>query len=272
MQSIKSHLHTIIFEAETKAGRIFDFVLVGLIVSSLIVVTLESVVSIKEKWGTSLLILEYVFTGIFTIEYVLRIYSVQQPKTYMFSFFGLVDLVAILPTYMSLIFPGLNVLLSVRTIRLLRIFRLLKLVSYMSAASAIGTSIYNSRRKIGVFIFIVLINAILFGSVMYVVEGEGNGFKDIPTSIYWAIVTMTTVGYGDISPVTALGKFIAVILMILGFGIIAVPTGIVSAEMVLLDKKQESTKRLTESCPYCLTEGHDSDAVFCKKCGYKLNP
>lgn len=271
MSSFKQKLHTVIFEAETKSGRLFDLFLIGAILASLGIVILESIASIRAEWGTVLLYLEYAFTLVFTVEYLLRIYAVSKPVKYMISFFGLVDLIAILPTYLSLFFPGLHVLLSIRTIRLLRIFRLLKLVTYMKAASAIGTSIYNSRRKIGVFIFVVLINAIMFGSVMYVVEGEEHGFTDIPTSIYWAIVTMTTVGYGDISPVTALGKLIAVVLMILGFGVIAVPTGIVSAEMALLERNREKKQRLTEMCPSCMTEGHDADAIYCKHCGSRLN-
>ncbi len=271
MSTLRHRLHSIIFEAETSAGKLFDMSLIGLILLSLLTVILESVASIRNEFGIFLLYAEYAITAIFSIEYVLRIYVVNKSIKYLVSFYGIIDLIAILPTYLSLLFPGIHVLLSFRAIRLLRVFRLLKLVAYMSAADAILESIYNSRRKISVFIFVVLINAILFGSVMYVVEGEENGFVDIPTSIYWSIVTMTTVGYGDISPVTALGKLIAVVLMIMGFGVIAVPTGIVSAEMALIDRKKESKKRLTESCPNCLKDGHDVDALFCKHCGFKLN-
>jgi voltage-gated potassium channel len=271
MSTLRHRLHTIIFEAETPAGKLFDMSLIGLIVLSLLTVILESVASIRNEYGVFLTYAEYIITIIFSLEYVLRIFVVNKPFKYIFSFYGMIDLIAILPTYLSLLFPGIHVLLSFRAIRLLRVFRLLKLVSYMSAADAISESIYNSRRKISVFIFVVLINSILFGSVMYVVEGEENGFVDIPTSIYWSIVTMTTVGYGDISPVTALGKLIAVVLMIMGFGVIAVPTGIVSAEMAMLERKKQGEKNHTESCRHCLKEGHDTDAAFCKHCGEKLN-
>ncbi|TNE72998.1 ion transporter [bacterium] len=268
--NLKNKLYTIIFEAETKAGKLFDVLLAFAILASLMVVFLDSVRSIREVYGEILLILEYVFTVLFTIEYVIRLMVVQKPLRYARSFYGIIDIVAILPTYLMVFIPGVQTFLSIRVIRLLRIFRILKLVSYIDAAKTIGIALTESRKKISVFIFAVLITSTLFGSAMYIVEGEENGFTDIPTSIYWTIVTMTTVGYGDISPVTPLGKLIAVVLMIMGFGIIAVPTGIVTAEMALQSQKKPQ-KSFTETCPNCLYEEHDKDAVYCKKCGSRLN-
>jgi voltage-gated potassium channel len=268
--AFRHRLHTIIFESETKAGRRFDVALVMLILISIALVFAESVASIRAVAGKSLLYAEYAITLLFTIEYVLRLYAVRKPLRYAFSFYGLVDLLALLPTWLDLLFPGLHSLMSIRTIRLLRIFRLFKLTAYLEAGHAIVHALQESRRKISIFIFAVVINAILFGSLMYVVEGEESGFTDIPTSIYWAVVTMTTVGYGDISPVTPFGRLIAVVLMIMGFGIIAVPTGIVTAEMAL-STAMKRNRRLTETCPECQCEGHEHDAVFCRRCGTKLN-
>jgi voltage-gated potassium channel len=267
----RHRLHSIIFEAETSAGRRFDVALVILILISIALVFAESVASIRDVAGNSLLYAEYAITLLFTIEYLLRLYAVRKPLRYVFSFYGMVDLLALLPTWLDLFFPGLHSLMSIRTIRLLRVFRLLKLTAYIAAGQAIVHSLKASRRKISIFIFAVLINAILFGSLMYLVEGEQSGFTSIPTSVYWAVVTMTTVGYGDISPVTPLGQFIAVVLMIMGFGIIAVPTGIVTAEMALASAMKKN-RRLTETCKECQCEGHDHDAVFCRRCGAKLNP
>jgi voltage-gated potassium channel len=259
-------IHEIIFEADTKAGKIFDIILIIAILLSVFVVMLDSVAAINIKYSNLFLILEWIFTMLFTIEYVLRLVSVGKPFKYATSFFGVVDLLAVLPTYFSLLFPGSQYFLVIRVLRLLRIFRVLKLVKYVGEAYSLRQALKASKRKIIVFVFTVLIVVVIFGSLMYVIEGEKNGFTSIPRSIYWAIVTLTTVGYGDISPITPIGQALAAIIMILGYGIIAVPTGIVTAEMTFAAGKKIST----QACLECSAEGHDSDAAFCKFCGAKL--
>jgi voltage-gated potassium channel len=258
-------LHEIVFEADTRAGKAFDVILIGLILLSLIAVILESVREVRDAYGSELMAAEWAFTVLFTIEYVLRIISVRRPFRYILSFYGLVDLLAILPGYLSLFVPGTQYLLSIRILRLLRIFRILKLTEYISEGKIITTALIASRRKISVFLVSVLAIVTIVGTTMYVIEGEEHGFTSIPTSIYWAIVTLTTVGYGDLSPKTALGKTLASIVMILGYAIIAVPTGIVTAE---LTRKQKQLS--TQVCPECHAQDHDADAVFCKYCGGKL--
>ena len=258
-------LHEIVFEADTRAGKAFDVTLIGLILLSLLAVMLESVKEVRDTYGSTLLMAEWVFTVLFTIEYVLRIISVRRPLRYILSFYGLVDLLAILPGYLSLFVPGTQYLLSIRILRLLRIFRILKLTEYISEGKIITTALVASRRKISVFLVSVLAIVTIVGTTMYVIEGEEHGFTSIPTSIYWAIVTLTTVGYGDLSPKTALGKTLASIVMILGYAIIAVPTGIVTAE---LTRKQKQLS--TQVCPECHAQDHDADAAFCKYCGGKL--
>ncbi len=259
-------IHEIIFEADTKVGKVFDIILIVAILLSVLVVMLDSVSSVNAKYGNLLYILEWIFTILFTIEYVLRINSVGRSLKYVTSFFGIVDLLAILPTYFSLLFPGSQYFLVIRVLRLLRIFRVLKLVQYVGEAKSLRQALKASKRKIIVFVLTVLIVVIIFGSLMYVIEGEKNGFTSIPRSIYWAIVTLTTVGYGDISPVTPIGQALAAIIMILGYGIIAVPTGIVTAEMTFAKGKKIST----QVCLECSAEGHDSDATYCKFCSAKL--
>ncbi len=259
-------IHEVIFEADTRVGKLFDIVLIISILLSVIVVMLDSIAAINKEYGNFLYILEWVFTVLFTIEYILRIISVGKPLKYAKSFFGVVDLLAILPTYFSLLFPGSQYFLVIRVLRLLRIFRVLKLVQYTVEARSLRQALKASKRKIIVFVFTVLILVVIFGALMYVIEGEENGFTSIPRSIYWAIVTLTTVGYGDISPATPLGQILAAIIMILGYGIIAVPTGIVTAEMAFAAGKNIST----QACPDCSAEGHDSDAKYCKYCGVKL--
>jgi voltage-gated potassium channel len=230
-----------------------------------LVVLLESVNSIRDRYGVLLVAIEWFFTVIFTFEYILRLASVRKPFRYALSFYGLIDLAAILPTYLSLFIPGTQYLLTIRILRLLRIFRILKLTEYLSEASVITTALYASRRKISVFLLAILTLVIIIGTAIYVVEGEENGFTDIPTSIYWAIVTLTTVGYGDLAPKTAVGKILASAVMIAGYSIIAVPTGIVTAELTRTAREVS-----TQVCPECHREGHDPDAVFCKYCGAKL--
>ncbi len=261
----RERLYDIIFEAETPAGRFFDITLIWLILLSVLAVLLESVRSVREEYGTLLVIAEWFFTVLFSIEYAVRLISVKRPLRYVFSFYGLVDLLAIFPSYISLLVPGTQYFLAIRILRLLRIFRILKLSAYISEARIITTALKASRRKISVFLVTILLLVTVIGAIMYVVEGEENGFTDIPTSVYWAIVTLTTVGYGDLSPKTGLGKIFASIVMIMGYGIIAVPTGIVTAELARAGKPAS-----THVCPECHSEGHDMDATHCKYCGARL--
>ncbi len=258
-------LHEIVFEADTPAGKVFDVTLIALIIASLLVVMLESVKEIRDDYGTVLWRAEWIFTILFSIEYILRLVSVRRPLRYILSFYGMVDLLAIVPTYVSLLVPGTQYLLSIRILRLLRIFRILKLSEYISEGKVITSALIASRRKISVFLVTVLTIVTVVGATMYVIEGEENGFTSIPTSIYWAIVTLTTVGYGDLSPKTPLGKTLASIVMILGYAIIAVPTGIVTAELT-----RRVNKVSTQFCPECHAQDHDADAVFCKYCAAKL--
>ncbi len=259
-------LREIIFEADTPAGKWFDIILIMSILISVLVVMLDSVSSLKLRHGQLFYYLEWFFTILFTIEYVFRLIVVIKPMRYAVSFYGIVDLLAILPTYLSLIFPGSHYLTVIRIIRVLRIFRVLKLVQYISEAKQLRKALAASRRKITVFLFTVLILVVILGSLMYTIEGEANGFTSIPRSIYWAIVTLTTVGYGDISPKTGLGQTLAAMIMILGYSIIAVPTGIVTVEI----SRAKQSSQTMQACPKCSAEDHDEDAVYCKYCGAKL--
>lgn len=261
----RARLHEIIFEADTPAGKAFDVVLLVLIVASVLAVMLESVTSIREHYRSLFRGFEWLVTILFTIEYVLRLYSVGRPLSYARSFFGVVDLLAILPTYLSLVFTGAQSLLVIRALRLLRVFRVLKLVRFVGEAAQLREALRASARKITIFIGAVLTVALIAGTVIYLIEGEESGFTSIPQAMYWAIVTMTTVGYGDVSPQTVWGKFLATVIMILGYGIIAVPTGIVSVEM-----HAASRTISTQACPSCSSEGHDAGAKFCKNCGARL--
>jgi len=255
----------IIFEANTPAGKWFDIILIICILLSVIAVMLGSVNSVGEKYGHSLYAAEWFFTILFTIEYVMRLLCIGSPLKYAKSFFGVVDLLAILPTYVSLLIPGSQYLIAIRILRILRVFRVLKLVQYMQESQVITQALWASRRKISVFLFAVFTLVIVFGSMMYIIEGEENGFTSIPKSTYWAIVTLTTVGYGDLSPKTNVGQIIAAVIMILGYSIIAVPTGIVSAEIAF------TRRRVTHMvCPECSNEDHSPDARYCKDCGTKL--
>jgi voltage-gated potassium channel len=261
----REDLYTVIFEAETPAGKWFDILLIISILASVVAVMLDSVSSMNVRYGHLLTGAEWFFTIIFSLEYVLRLICVARPRRYATSFFGLVDLLAIIPTYISLIIPGTKYLLVVRILRILRIFRVLKLVQYMGEAVLLTKALRASSRKITVFLFTVLTLVIILGSLMYLIEGAQNGFTSIPRSIYWAIVTLTTVGYGDISPQTNIGQMLAAGIMILGYSIIAVPTGIVTVEL-----SQVSSRKIARSCRNCGAASHDSDAVFCKACGTKL--
>lgn len=261
----RARLHKIIFESDTWEGRVFDVVLIWMIMLSVMTVILESVPSISLQYGAVLRAVEWFFTILFTIEYILRIVSVQRPLLYAMSFFGIIDLIAILPTYFSLLYGGLQALLVFRIFRLLRVFRIMKMVRHVTEANVLARALKASKEKITVFILTIISVIILTGSIMYLIEGHGNGFESIPKSMYWSVVTLTTVGYGDVVPVTTLGKFVASILMILGYGIIAVPTGIVSVELA-----KASIDINVKACDSCGHSGHDSNSKYCKFCGGKL--
>ena len=263
----QARLHEIIFEADTPSGKAFDVALLVAIVISVTAAVLESVKSVRDHFGEQLLWIEWTLTVLFTIEYVLRLACVGRPAAYAKSFFGVVDLTAILPTYLSIFFSGAQSLIVIRALRLLRVFRVLKLAYFVNEAAVLASALRASRRKIIIFLGTVITVVVILGSLMYVIEGEDYGFTSIPMSIYWAIVTVTTVGYGDIAPQTVPGKFLASAAMIIGYAIIAVPTGIVTAELV-----QARSSISTQACPQCAREGHDTDAIFCKFCGAALNP
>ena len=264
---LRARLHQVIFEADTPAGRAFDLLLLLAIVASVIVVMLESVASVRAHAGPALRALEWGFTILFTIEYALRLFTVQRPLRYAVSVFGLIDLFAILPTYLSILFPGSQSFLVIRLLRLLRIFRILKLGEYLHESRTLVQALRASRRKIQVFLLSTLTIVVVVGALMYVIEGEEHGFTSIPVSIYWAVVTLTTVGYGDLAPVTPLGQSLAVLVMLTGYGIIAVPTGIVTAELA---RAASATPVSSQACPGCGLGAHDYDAVYCRKCGAKL--
>ena len=273
--NLKNKLHTIIYEADTPMGKLFDVVLLILILVSVILVMLESVTSIDTHYHDLLYFGEWVITIFFTIEYILRIITVKKASNYIFSFYGIIDFLSTIPLYLSFILAGSNALLAVRALRLLRVFRILKITRYMGEANKLNKALRDSKPKILVFLFAVLILSIIAGTIMYLVEGEQSGFVSIPISVYWCIVTLTTVGFGDIAPVTPLGQFIAAIIMIMGYGIIAVPTGIVSAEYA--SKKTHTVDDPeyihvnTQSCQNCNENNHHDNAEFCHKCGSTLH-
>ncbi|OUR95086.1 ion transporter [Flavobacteriales bacterium 34_180_T64] len=277
-KSWRTKLHEIIYEADTAAGKLFDIVLLFVIIASIILVMLESVKSIDTNFHTFLNISEWVITILFTFEYIARIITVKKPLKYIFSFYGIVDLLSTIPKYISIIFYGTHALVALRALRLLRIFRILKLARYLGASNNLTKALKASRAKIAVFLYAVVILSIILGTIMYLVEGEENGFTNIPKSVYWCIVTLTTVGYGDIAPQTPVGQLIASLVMILGYGIIAVPTGIVSAEYSMQSKSDDDTLPEVDSvqlnsqcCLNCLTDTHKDGAEFCYKCGYELH-
>ena len=265
MSTFKDQIKLIIFGTDTRAGKLFDVVLIITIVLSIITVLLDSVVEYNQQYGRIFSIAEWTFTIMFTVEYLLRIFSIRRAFSYIFSFFGIIDLLAILPTYLSLLMPGTEVFVVIRVLRVLRIFRVLKLVQFMGEADLLMKAMIASRRKIFIWLFFVMNIVIILGSIMYLVEGEAAGFDSIPRSIYWAIVTLTTVGYGDILPQTSLGQAIASFIMILGYSIIAVPTGIVTAEITFAAKDPKKQR-----CIVCGKEGLAGDAKFCSSCGAKL--
>ena len=263
----RQRTHRIIFGHETPTGKAFDVALILLIVASVIVVMLESVSIVRTQHGELLRAVEWGFTILFTIEYGLRLWCSPRPTRYARSFFGVVDLVAILPTYLSLVFPGGQALLSVRALRLLRVFRILKLAHYVTEAGVLMRALRQSREKITVFVAAVLTLVVTMGSMMYLLEGASNGFTSIPRAVYWAIVTLTTVGYGDIAPQTNIGQALAAVIMIMGYAIIAVPTGIVTVELGNVARRALAER----TCPHCESVGHDADARHCKRCGGGLS-
>ncbi|NQV78494.1 MAG: ion transporter [Lutibacter sp.] len=264
----KSKLHDIIYEADTPAGKWFDLILILVILVSIILVMLESVESFDNKYHNFLNISEWIITILFSLEYIARVVTIKKPSSYIFSFYGIIDFLATIPKYLSLIFIGTHALVALRALRLLRVFRILKLTRYLGASGSLISALKASRIKISVFLFSILVITIILGTVMYLIEGPENGFTSIPHSMYWAIVTLTTVGYGDLAPHTPFGQFIASLVMILGYGIIAVPTGIVTSEMTKQDTKIHTN---TQSCPNCSSDKHIDNAAFCHKCGKKLN-
>ncbi|MGO4910985.1 ion transporter [Leeuwenhoekiella sp. W20_SRS_FM14] len=270
----KSKIHEVIYEADTPAGKIFDVILLILILLSVALVMLESVANMQIKYGTYFYIGEWVITIFFTIEYILRVISIKKPSAYIFSFYGLIDFISTIPLYLSFFIVGTNALLTIRALRLLRVFRILKITRYIGEGNKLTKALKDSRPKILVFLFAVMILSVIAGTLMYIVEGPEHGFKSIPVSVYWCIVTLTTVGFGDIAPVTALGQFIAMVIMVLGYGIIAVPTGIVSAEMAKKDTVEPDQKGLslnTQVCHNCGARKHQDEAQYCHKCGSSLH-
>lgn len=265
-------LYTIIFEADTRAGRWFDKSLIFIILASIAVVMADSVDSLHKVYGRTFQVMEWVFTFLFTAEYIARLVCVRWPLKYAGSFFGVIDLLAVLPTYLALFFPGLHALIDVRVLRLLRVFRVFKLTAYVAEYQSLGRALAASGRKILVFLTAVIMLVLVMGTVMYVVEGRENGYTSIPTSIYWAISTVTTVGFGDITPKTDLGRLISSFMMLLGWGILAVPTGIVTAEMAAHRRLEQAGAHAvtTRTCHECLTEGHLPDANYCFHCGARL--
>ncbi|RZJ70218.1 ion transporter [Flavobacterium sp.] len=260
-------LHTVIYEADTPLGKVFDLVLLGLILLSIAAVMLESIASIKIIYGEELAIAEWIITAFFTLEYIGRLFSVKKPIAYATSLYGIIDLLALLPSYVDLFVPGWHFLIALRAIRLLRVFRILKLVHFVGAANHLKEALKKSREKIFVFLFTVIVLCVILGTVMYIVEGPEHGFTSIPMSVYWTVVTLTTVGFGDITPSTGLGQFISVIIMILGYGIIAVPTGLVGAQLM----KSQDVQMNTQKCRNCNADHHRDDAKFCYNCGHTLN-
>ncbi len=268
LDTIRQKIYIVIYGVNTPAGKLFDLALLFFILLSVIVIMLETVPGFGSRFHNELIILEWIFTILFTLEYFLRIFCTNKPLKYIFSFYGIIDLLSILPMFLSFFFVGSNVLSSVRTLRLLRLFRVLKLFKFIDEATKLKIALLQSRAKITVFLYAVVVIAMTIGTLMYYIEGEENGFTSIPQSIYWTIVTLTTVGYGDVVPQTAIGQFLAMLLMITGYGVIAVPTGIVSVEFAKQDRRVEDLNG--KVCALCNFEGHKNEAEYCYNCGSKL--
>lgn len=266
IDTLREKLNVIIFGTDTPAGRLFDILLICTIMASVIAVMLDSIAAVNVRYGALLFYLEWGFTLLFTVEYLLRIYITPRPLRYVFSFYGMVDLLSIVPSYLAIFLAGTNYLAIVRLLRVMRIFRILKLVRYSEEAAFLMRSLYSARRKIAVFFLGVLVLSTVFGCLMFVVEGPGNGFSSIPKSIYWTIVTITTVGYGDITPVTVLGQLVSTLAMLTGYSIIAIPTGIISVEMMAEANRGRDARRAVTVCKICSGGGHAVDARFCQFC------
>ena len=264
-EKYREKLHTVIYEDDTRAGKVFDIILLFVILISIVAVMLESVVSINIIYGHQLDMVEWVITVLFTLEYIGRLIAVRQPLRYVFSFYGIIDLLATLPKYIGLLFPGTGFLVAIRAIRLLRVFRILKLTNFVGASDQLVAALKKSRTKIAVFLFSVIVLCIIMGTVMYMIEGPKSGFTSIPISIYWTVVTLTTVGFGDITPVTPLGQLFSTVIMIMGYGIIAIPTGLVTAQFM-----NEKAVTNTQVCPNCSANHHRDDAKYCYNCGASL--
>ena len=267
MVKLKQNIKTIIFGTDTKAGKLFDEILIATILLSIITVCIESVSTFREQYGNILYIAEWFFTIMFTIEYLLRIYCIRIPISYMFSFYGIIDLLSIIPTYLSVILPGSQALSVIRILRVLRIFRVLKLFQYIGTANQLSNALIASKRKIFIFLFVVMNIVVVLGSVMYLVESENSGFTSIPKSIYWAVVTLTTVGYGNIAPMTTLGQAISATIMLIGYSIIAVPTGIVTTQLTM----SRSNYNKNTTCNVCDKDDLIEDSLFCRHCGSKID-
>lgn len=263
----RERMYTVIFEADTRSGRLFDLTLIAFILASVVVVVLDSMASVHARYNELFNVLEWTFTAVFSVEYVARLVCVRHPLRYARSPFGIIDLLAVLPTYLAIFVPGVHALIDVRVLRLLRIFRVLKMGPYVAEVGALGRALAASRRKILVFMAFVMLVVLVMGTLMYVVKGPANGYTGIPVGVYWAITTMTTVGFGDITPRTDLGRIIASVMMLIGWGTLAVPTGIVSAEFTARRVQHEPT---TRTCHECLSEGHLPGARFCRDCGAEL--
>lgn len=267
----KSKIYQIIFEADTKHGKQFDLVLLVFIALSVLVIIIESISNLPLRIREILLFSEWFFTLVFSLEYFLRIYSVKKPKAYIFSFYGIIDFLSVMPTYLSLIYSSAHFLLIIRLLRLLRIFRILELSQFTKASGIIMKSLRDSRYKITVFLVFITILVVIMGSIMYVIEGPEHGFDNIPISIYWAIVTLTTVGYGDLAPSTYLGQMVASLIMITGYAIIAVPTGIITSNFIKTNQEKSNEALSLRVCSFCLENEHSQNAKFCKSCGHPLS-
>ncbi len=278
IDTIRQKIYIVIYGTNTRAGKLFDVFLLIFILLSVLAVMLESVKEIDEKYHQVLMVAEWIFTSLFTIEYILRIFSTKKPWQYIFSFYGIIDLLAILPMYLSFFISGSNLLTSIRALRLLRLFRVLKMGNFVGEATNLRSALRSSRAKITVFLFSVLIISLVIGTLMFLIEGPKAGITSIPRGVYWTVVTLTTVGYGDIVPITPFGQFLSMLVMIVGYGIIAVPTGIVSAEFVKQKSKKKSMKENSSNkirkedivCPVCNTQNHKKSAAFCYNCGAKI--
>ncbi|MGR8940763.1 MAG: ion transporter [Gammaproteobacteria bacterium] len=268
LKTLRHALYQIIYQSNSAAGRNFDIMLIILILSSVLTIMLDSVAEINQKYGNELFMLEWIFTALFTLEYFLRIFCIHKPVKYIISFFGIIDLMSILPSYLSLFLPGTHYLLIIRILRVLRVFRILKLIRFTKQANQLMNALRASRFKIAIFLFTISTLLVVFGSTMYLIEGPENGFSNIPVSIYWAVVTLTTVGFGDITPKTDLGRAVSSLVMIIGYAIIAVPTGIFTAELSREMKKQH--KAPPRPCPRCRHPDHEKDANYCRICGTEL--